>query len=144
MKKIILGLMVFLMVGSAFAFINEGLREFDPTLKPHGTLEPTNKVINVDRGVTRNHCNLAEETCDWRLKYLDSETIDIGHERFYLKYLGDNKIFVTNAQYKWINPLRYEGITNLGSEGKITLGEHTATYEIEEKMYGDNRIYVTL
>jgi len=142
MNKAILGLMVFLMVGGAFAY--QGQLHFDPTLKPMGTLEPTSKIGNTDKGITRNHCDLLEDTCDWRLKFRDSETIDIGDERFYLKYFGDNKMFVTNAQYNWLNPLRYEGITNLGSEGFINLGEHKVSYMIEDKNYGDDRIYLTL
>ena len=146
MNKAILGLMVFLMVGTAFAHIGqlgEGI-EYDPTLKPHGTLEPDNKIGNTDRGVTRNHCDLMEEDCNWRLKYLDSETIEVDNERYYLKYLGDNKMLVINGQYKWINPLRYEGITTLSEEGSINLGEHKATYKVENKNYGDDRIYLTL
>lgn len=141
MKKTILGLMVFLMVGSVFAYV--GQMEYDPTLKPHGTLEPTNEVTHKSTEVTRNHCNLMEETCDWRLKYLDSETIKVGNERYYLKYLGDDKLFVTNGQYKWINPLRYEGITKISDEGKITLGTHEVSYARETTDWSD-KITLTL
>ena len=145
MNKAILGLMVFLMVGTAFAHIGqlgEGI-EYDPTLKPIGTLEPDNKIGNTDRGVTRNHCDLMEEDCNWRLKYLDSETIEVDNERYYLKYLGDDKLFVTNGQYKWINPLRYEGITKISDEGKITLGTHEVSYARETTDWSD-KITLTL
>ena len=144
MKKSILGLMVFLVIGSAFA-LGEGLGQlhYDPEIKTHGTLEPTNEPTHKSTGVKRNHCNLMEETCDWRLKYLDSETIKVGKERFYLRYLGDNKVFVTNGQYKWTNPLRYEGITEITDEGTITLGNHETNY-IRETTDWRDKITLTL
>jgi len=144
MKKAILGLMVFLMVGGVFAMSDPlGFGMEEPRInKP--TIGPNKITPTIDHGVVRNHCDLIVDICDWRLKFMDSETIDIGDERFYLKYLGDNNIFVTNAQYNWLNPLRYEGITTISDEGDITLGDHEATYEVKEKTYGDDRIFVTL
>jgi len=146
MKKIIMWLIPLLMIGGVFAMGNPddvenplGQMPYDSAIKHKPTLT-SEKVRTISSGSnTVKTCKLEKEDCITKLKFMRQVKIYANENKYYLKYLGNNKFKLTDSNFNLFDKEKYLYF-KINQAGKIVTNSGDTIYyedltETKDKSY---------